>query len=91
VTKTLDFEAVRNAATPEVCRASMEILDRFQAYHPGIQAMALACTFKTLCEVAGVEPQDIFTYAGNIMGDRKGPQRTGFRAMKSYMEKELKL
>ena len=91
MTKTLDFDEVMNAATPEVTRASMELIDRMQSFSPGIQALALACTFKTLCEIAKVEPQEIFNYAGNIMGDLSGPHRVGFRAMKTYMKKEMKL
>jgi len=69
----------------------MAVIDRLQSYNPGIQALALASVFKLLCEAAKVEPQEIFTYAGNIMDTREGERRGNFRAVKRYIQEELKL
>lgn len=90
VSKKLLMDKAANAALPEVTSASMSVIDVLQSYHPGIQALALAVTFRTLCEVADVTPQDVFVYAGNAMRDKEGTERVGFRAVKSYMKNELR-
>jgi len=78
-----------NALSKDVAQAAMRLVDRLQNYPAPIQSVSVAALFLTVCQVHGVQPQDVFTVAKNMMADTIHGQRDEFRALQMYAKHEL--
>lgn len=70
--------------------AAMQLVDRLQDHPPAIQSVAAAVLFLQVAKTHGLNPQDIFTVAGNMTADTIHGERPEFRALRLYAEHELK-
>lgn len=78
-----------NADHEQVAMTSFAVIDLLQDLDPELQALALAATFKLLAERFNLNPQDVFTYAGNLMTHTDGTHRSEFKGIRMYLREEL--
>lgn len=85
-----DFDRDKMNMTPvkEAAIATMKAIDGIQDLPPHLQVLALTSAFKLMIERFGVEAQDAFTVADNIMNDALG-KRAEFKAVRQYLHLEV--
>lgn len=72
----------------EAATSTMRIIDAAQDLPPHLQVVSIVATFKLLIERYGVDPQDAFTVADNVMNHAQG-RRVEFDAVRAYLENEV--
>lgn len=86
----MNHDRMVNAPSEAVAKATMRLIDVLQHEPADIQSVVACILFKTVCDVHGVEPQDAFTVAGNMLADTIHGQRPEFAALRQYAKYELK-
>lgn len=85
----MNHDTMANAPVQAVATAAMQLVDRLQDHAPMIQSVAACVLFKTLCETHGLNPQDVFTVAGNMLANTVHGERPEWRALRLYAKNEL--
>lgn len=80
---SLNMVPVKTAAT-----ATVRVIDAIQTLPPHVQVIAIVAAFKLLIERYGVEAQDAFTVADNVMNHAQG-RRAEFDAVRAYLANEV--
>lgn len=86
----MNLDTLVNAPSEAVANAAMQLVDRLQDHPAGIQSIASAVLFLAVCKAHGLNPQEVFTVAGNLTADTIHGERPEFRALRLYAEHELK-
>lgn len=68
--------------------AAMQVIDSLQPYTPEEQLMGLTAAFMLLAKAAGMRPNDMFTFADNLMHDAN-TKRPEFLAVEQTIREEL--
>lgn len=85
-------DKIVNAPRDVAANATLLLIDRLQEFiehHPGVQVTASAALFLLLCEKFGVQAQDAFTAAKNLMNARDGRLSKEFEAVRLYLANEV--
>lgn len=80
-----------NLARPsKVAQVTLGVLNSLQNWTPEEQVLGAAAVFLHLADFWHVPPQDVFVAAANIMSSKDGATRPEFRAIRPYMDNELR-
>ena len=82
-----------NAPREVSAQATVLLIDALQDFidhHPGVQVTASAALFLLLCERFGVDAQDAFTTAKNLMNAHDGRLAHEFQAVRMYLQNEVR-
>ena len=83
-------DRMANAPRQRVAAAAMGTIDGVQHIEKAVQPLGMAAAFIILCEQLGVNPQDAFTMARNVMIFAETGNRTPeFRAVADYIKHEV--
>lgn len=85
----MNHDAMINAPVQDVVAATMKLVDRLQDFDKAIQSVAACILFKLVCEVHGLNPQDVFTVAGNMLADTVHGERPEWKALRFYTKLDL--
>lgn len=85
----MNLDHMVNAPSKAVATAAIQLVDRLQDHPPAVQSVACAVLFLAVCDRHGLNPQDVFTVAGNMTADTIHGERPEFRALRLYVEHEL--
>jgi hypothetical protein len=85
-----DYGALANASSKRVARASFLVLDQLQQFAAHEQPLAAAAVFLLICEKHGVPVQEVFVAIKNLLNDERHGGQEQFRAIRAYIENELK-
>lgn len=67
----------------------IEIIDAIQKYPGHWQVMAVAMTFKVMCNGTGIKPQDILDRIDRMESHVDGPFSKQIKAMTEYVKGEI--
>lgn len=84
----LNKDLMNQASVKESAGSTMRVIDALQDLPPHMQIIALVATFKLMIERYGVNAQDAFTVADNIMNHAQG-RRVEFDAVRDYLANEV--
>lgn len=84
----LNRDLMNHAGVRESATSTMRVIDAVQDLPPHLQVIALVASFKLMVERYGVNPQDAFTVADNIMNHAQG-RRPEFEAVRAYLANEV--
>lgn len=86
-----NLDGLVNAPPQAVSEITFRIIDALQDHHktPLAQAAGVAAGFLLLCEHLGVEPQDVFVAAKNILMDERHGGSKHFEAVRLYVKYEI--
>jgi hypothetical protein len=83
-------DKMANAPRHRVAAAAVGTIDGVQNFEKAVQPLGMAAAFILLCEQLGVEPQDAFTMAKNVMVFRDSKNTTPeFMAVRDYIKHEV--
>lgn len=74
----------------EVATAAFAVIDRVQTLDPAVQVQAMATCFLLMIDVFGLNPRDELERAEQIMKDADRELDYRFKAVKQYIEEELR-
>lgn len=84
----MNHDAMNHAPLKAVANTAMAIIDSIQDEPAEVQIPAITAAFRLLIERFGLDPQDAFTVADNIMNHADG-RRVEFDAIRAYLESEV--
>lgn len=85
---TFNRDHMNMVPAKDAATATMRVIDGVQDLPPHLQLIAVTATFKLLLERFGVDAQDAFTVADNIINHAQG-RRVEFDAVRAYMDNEV--
>lgn len=88
--KEFNRDLMHLAAPNRVATCTLGVLNTLQNWQREEQLLGAAAVFLHLAEFYGVPPQDVFTAVTNLINDKDGKARPEFRAIRPYMEGELR-
>jgi len=88
--RKFDRDAMNFAKPSRVANATLGTLNALQDWTAEEQCLAAAAVFLNLADFYGVKAQDVFTAVTNLINDKDGKARPEFRAIRPYMEGELR-
>lgn len=86
----MDRDLMNMASPKAVANVTLGTLNSLQNWKPHEQVLGAAAVFLHLADFWQVSPQDAFTAVTNLMNDKDGKTRPEFRAIRPYMEGELR-
>lgn len=84
----LNRDELNSVPVKEAATTTMRVIDAIQTLPPHLQVIAVVASFKLLIERFGVDAQDAFTVADNVMNHAQG-RRVEFEAVRQYLANEV--
>lgn len=84
----LNRDSMNLVPVKEAATSTIRVIDAIQTLPPHLQVIAIVAAFKMLTERYGVDAQDAFTVADNVMNHAQG-RRVEFDAVRAYLDNEV--
>jgi len=84
------IDALHSQSAEAAANGAFVVLDAMQQVgHPAKQVIGLACAFKNICRVAGVEPNELFAIVDKMEADCRYRFVNTLSAVEKYAEHEI--